>query len=257
MERPFPVLLESDPIVESIFELRFSTEDGVPASDILPGILYPKLKTDFPKLVHLDTHRIPREVRSQDVNLKFAPLIRLDGEQFSIAIGDNVFSVSCRLPYVGWDKFKEEILAIVSMLNESGVINNIERFSLKYINMLQKYKGASGISMLDADVRLGPFNLSENGCSLRTEINKDGVINIVQIVSHAKAEFPGVERKMEGLLLDIDSVKQFAPPVGMQDFWENEFLDNLDKVREHEKNIFFSIVSKETVDSYSPVYEEQ
>ncbi|MBL1261074.1 MAG: TIGR04255 family protein [Thiotrichaceae bacterium] len=255
MDRPFPTRLSQDPIVESIFELRFKTAPGISASDLLPGLLYSALKQDYPQLTNLPISQIPKDIRRTDPNLTYAPIIRFEGEQSAIMIGDSVCSVACRQPYIGWRQFKEKIVELSELLKKSEIIVSIERFSLKYINLIQATDKSSGLEALDSSIKLGPYDLNTNSCTIRTELTDGNIINVVNIVSSAKVSLPGGVNPLEGLLLDIDSIHTYNDISPSDSFWKS-FHSQLDLVRAKEKEIFFSLLASATVEHYGPQYEE-
>ena len=252
MERPFPDRLSSDPIVESIFELRFRTEPGIAASDLLPGILFPALKQNYPRISNLPVSHIPQDIRRSDPSFAYAPSIRFEGDQFAVMVGDTVCSVSCRRPYVGWSAFREKIIELTDLLRKSEIILAIERFSLKYVNLIDAGNNLSGLALLDSLVRVGPYDLSNTGCTIRTEIVENNVINIVNVISSAQVVIPNTNA-LVGLLLDIDSISQYAAAKSPDLFWP-DFLTQLDVVRAKEKEIFFSLLARPTVDRYGPQF---
>ncbi len=253
MDRPFPIRLSTDPIVESIFELRFRTESGIAASDLLPGLLFPTLKRNYPRISKLPVSQIPKEIRSTDPSLAYVPSIRFEGDQFAIMIGDAVCSVSCRRPYVGWLAFREKIEELSELIKNSEIVTSIERFSLKYVNLLEATNGVSGLSLLDSLVRLGPYDLAKQGGTIRTEIVENNTVSIVSVVSSAKVVIPGTFGVLEGLLVDIDSISQYPTAMPSDSFW-SDFLSQLDTVRAKEKDLFFSLLAQATIDRYGPYY---
>jgi len=74
-----------------VFELRFASAIPVPASVILPGVLYNMLKGDK-CIEQLPISQLPKPIKDADPNLKFAPLSRVVWKGVFINIGD--FSVS-------------------------------------------------------------------------------------------------------------------------------------------------------------------
>jgi uncharacterized protein (TIGR04255 family) len=71
---PFPTKLKNEPLVDAVFEIRFSST--IPASSVLPGILFAHIK-GHPQIDRLPVADIPSQLRTVDPNLRFLPLIRL------------------------------------------------------------------------------------------------------------------------------------------------------------------------------------
>jgi uncharacterized protein (TIGR04255 family) len=145
-----PLRLNKDPIVEALVELRFRGAGGVPISDLLPGMLFPKVRDRFPTIASLPISQLPREIRLRDPNLLYKPCHKLDGGQFVIAIGERVFTVSCVRPYVGWKNSEREILDLYGLLGETEIISEIERFSIK-IALLDNIHSIDLEQFLDLD----------------------------------------------------------------------------------------------------------
>lgn len=248
MTQRMPIKLNKDPILEAIFELRFdSNVDQI--AELLPGILFTSLKDKFPKIEPLPTARIPVEIRKTDPNLLFKPTSRLLGKLYSIAIGEKVVSLNCQRPYQGWDDFKGEITILLDLLKKTNMVDLIRRFSVKYINIISVNEGTFGLEKLDLDIRLGDINLISNPTSIRTEFFVDSFMNIVSIVPRANAKIHNTSEHLQGIILDIDTI--FAKESGIS--WD-EILNLLDHAHNTEKDIFYGVLKKDTIESYGPVW---
>lgn len=69
-------------------------------------------------------------------NLRFAPLSKLEWKQFYINIGDRSVSIGFKHPYPGWNTFRVAIIKVIQSLQSAKFIKSIERYSLKYIDLL-------------------------------------------------------------------------------------------------------------------------
>ncbi len=242
-----PIRLNKDPIIESIMEIRFTAQVGLHASDLLPGMLFSSLRADYPKLENLPVSQIPAELRKRDPNLLFKPTRKLSGKQFSISIGDNVLSISCQRPYVGWDEFQPKIIGAIELIKNTSLIQRVDRVSVKYVNLIPEVD----LGALKASVRIGEYDLINHGCTIRTDIVENGIINIIQIITNATAEIVDKKEIISGLLLDIDCIYDCKD----EDFW-NRYKDIIENVRKQEKKIFFSMLESETLNGLEPVWDE-
>lgn len=246
-----PLRLENDPILEALFEVRFQNSENVPVSELLPGMLFPQVKGELPTLQALFPPQIPREIIRKDPNLQYSASHRMSGKQFSVSIGERVFSVSCSAPYVGWPSFKSKILTYVRMLKDTGLANEIGRFSLKYINFISIDDFEQPYDALSASLNLGGYDLTKLNAQVTTEILEGDCLNIVKILPNVLVELAGSKEPKHGLILDVDSI--YEDP-GMP-FWEN--LESLiDSVRSVEKHIFFSLLSENGLQKFKPVWSE-
>lgn len=141
-------------------------------------------------------------------------------------------------------------MELSELIKKSEIVISIERFSLKYVNLIEPINGVSGLSLLDSSVRLGPYDLSKVGSTIRTEIVENNTISIVNVVSSAKVVIPGASGALEGLLTRYS---QYPAAKASGSFW-SDFLSQLDTVRSKEKELFFSLLTQATVDRYGPRY---
>jgi len=240
-----PKKLGKEPLLEAICEVRFSS-DKESVINLLPGILYQKYKDRFNKIINLPAKNLPVNILKQDPALKYTPTIRLDSESYLIQLGEHVVSLSCRKPYKGWTEFKSEIEGLVEKLQETDLITNPERFSLKYIDIIPSEVNNS-LSALNVDVRLGNHEVTTESISIRTEKEEDGFIHIIQVGSPVKAKLSS-DDEYDGVMLDIDTIKK--PEA---DFWGN-FSSNLDRAHQLNKEMFFSLLTEKTLSALIPEY---
>ncbi len=91
-----PKTLEHAPLVEAVFEMRL--KDVPPLADILPGFLLHDLGQGT-KVSRLPVAEIPFPMRKDDANLQFAPIQRIEIDEFSILAGDRNVIVGRKSPY--------------------------------------------------------------------------------------------------------------------------------------------------------------
>jgi len=247
MDNKIPVRLKKEPLLEAVWEVRFSgTKPSV--ADLLPGMLFKALTGRYGNIVRLPAADIPPPVVEHDPNLRYVPKIRLENGNQAIQIGEHVVSLNCRRPYSGWDKFSTDIRDLAKVIQDTGLIGTLERFSLKYIDLIELDE-PFGLGCLNLDLRLGGHEISTKPVQLRTEIKESDLIHIVQIVSPAEVGLPGDEKRLKGVLLDIDTIK----PFGENESWSD--LDSrLDDVHLSCKKTFFSLMKPETVNKLEPEY---
>lgn len=81
-----PTKLKKDPLVDGIFEIRFSS--SLPASTVVPGILFAKLKPQPQQIEKLPASDIPSQMRALNPVLQ-QPLMRIHwNSSFMVLIGD-------------------------------------------------------------------------------------------------------------------------------------------------------------------------
>lgn len=241
-----PKKLEKDTIIDSIFEVRFSSDSDA-VSSILLGLLFQKYRSEYKKVEHLGPSQMPTQLVENDANLRYAHHYRLIGNEYSLHIGNHVASISCAKPYAGWSNFKPKIIDLLSFLESTSLIDRPERFSIKYINVIP-----TGTTTLLNGTKLaiqaGDFDLTARPLSLRAEIINGDFTNIVQVSTGISATTSKKEQ-VEGTLLDIDTIYTGS----WKDFWTD--VDGLlDEAHVAEKEVFFGLLTKDMIDSLEPQY---
>lgn len=244
-----PTKLNKEPLIDAMFEMRFSCSTS--ASSIVPGYLFGKLDGEK-SIERLPTDQLPRPILDSDPNLRFAPLVRLHWDNFIVSIGDRSLAVSCKMPYPGWKIFKPAILRVISELKEIGIVESVQRFSMKYIDLIPVAGIEEQVSAINGTVELGHHTLKGEVFSLRIELPQDDLLHAVQIVSSATANLPDGSAK-EGLIVDIDTISN----VDNQDFhtWIEKVADKLDSLHLSNKKMFFTCLRPSTIESLEPVYD--
>lgn len=249
MATGLPKKLNKEPLIDAVFEVRFAST--IPASVILPGVLYNRLSGNK-NIEALPISQLPKPIRDADPNLKFAPLSRVDWGQFFINIGDFSVSISSKYPYAGWANFRPAIIDVMGILFDSNVVQTLERYSIKYVDMIPSSDDQQKVSMINCNVTLADHKLVKEPFQLRIEIPRDGFINAVNIASSAQAVLhDGTKR--EGLIVDVDTFA-IQDNISMQMLLDG-FTAKLESIHQTNKAMFFDCLTDETMKSLEPVYE--
>jgi len=151
-----PRRLKKEPLLEAVWEIRFSAvkENMV---ELLPGIIF----RDFPKysdIKKLPASEIPAVLLENDPNLKYMPRIQLVGGNQSVQVGPRAMSLSCQRPYPGWAQFSSDVRRLAKTLQTTGFVGTCERFSLKYMNLLEDEPAV--LEQLNLGIRLANTDIS-------------------------------------------------------------------------------------------------
>ncbi|NOX08917.1 MAG: TIGR04255 family protein [Gammaproteobacteria bacterium] len=248
METRIPIRLEQDPIIESVFEVRFSSSEKE-VSELLPGMIFGKLKSKFPKFENLPVKQIPKEIRQQDPDLRYRPLVSLQGDSSKVQIGDHLFSLHIKRPYIGWDEKKKLISILIDCLKGTGLIETVERFSLKYVNIIPSEPDADNVfPSLKVGLQLGDLPVTDQGLHIRSEASIGGVNVLINIIPSAYFMEDG--EKIKGAVLDVDAIKDLGVGNDL-----DSILSYLDEVHEIEKTVFFGLLKPETINKMGPTWE--
>lgn len=243
-----PARLQKDSILEAVFELRFQAT--VPAAaEILQGAIYPALRDRFPKVQRTAFASFPLPLMDTDPNLRYQPRLVLQGDHLSVFVGDRAVALTSARPYVGWKNFRPLILELLGLVKSANVTSEPERFSLKYINLLEGASPAAQFSLVRYDASLGRrYKLNNLLTYTRTEFEQDGLINIVELGANSIAKTQRGQ-SLTGLVLTVDTIHD--NPHG---FWANP-EPFIEKAHTVEKTVFFEVLTEDTVNSMGPVWE--
>jgi uncharacterized protein (TIGR04255 family) len=227
-------------IVEAVFEARFET--SIPSAAVL-GLLYPNLLDKFQNFNELPILQIPEDIRNQNPNLKYQPFYRFsDNANFEILVGSNVVAISNTKNYAGWELFSENIYFILNILLEAKIPSAISRFGLRYM------------SFFELDIfKVINFELTQNKSPILSEalfINSllrcDNFLINLQLSNNVILP----ENQKKGSLVDIDT---YVENIELEMFKE-EYKPILENAHLQEKKLFFGLLNKDFLDSFSPEY---
>jgi uncharacterized protein (TIGR04255 family) len=242
-----PTRLRKEPLLEAIWEIRFAHAKQSVA-DLLPGFLFKAFPEKFTNIVRLPASEIPDAIIKSDPNLRYVPKIRLESGNQAIQIGEHVVSLNCWRPYSGWARFSEDIRSLSKTVLETGLIDELERFSLKYVDLIELAPTAD-LRCLNLSLRFGEMDIVERPVQMRTEIAEGDHIHIIQVVSPAEAGLPGETERKKGLLVDIDTIRTFTG----NGTWD-ELDRSLDAVHLSCKRMFFRLLTLDTLHRLEPEY---
>jgi len=233
-----PKSIENCPIVESVVEIRFSSNTHKSA---IFGILYNAIKDDFPTVENLPILQFPENLREIDPNLKFKPHYRVSNSEYYVQIGPDVLSISPKLSYPGWTNYSKNINHLFSKIFELSIISTVHRLGLRYINFFENVDILSNITLkLES-------SLSFNKAAIKIEISEDSFTNDVSIINHANHRTH--LSNSSGSIIDIDSYKNY---IG-SDFIQI-YSTEIESIHTTEKTVFFTLLKSDFTSSLNARY---
>ncbi|MGO3690547.1 MAG: TIGR04255 family protein [Psychroflexus halocasei] len=227
-----PEKIEPCPIIDALVEVRFSSKINPEA---VFGLIYNRLKDDFPGFQKLPILELPEQVRSNDPSLKFKPYYKLSNQDYVIQIGPRVLVIGSYPEYTGWNNFSDELFKVISNVLSLDIIADVERIGLRYINFFKE----DLLHKIKLKVEDPNQNDSTGKLNIRTNYLQESVkLNLV--VSNTT-----VYNNKEGTLIDIDSSIDF--PNVLNNF-EEEYDKLINLIHTKEKTLFFSLLNKDFVD---------
>lgn len=242
-----PVRLAVVPLFDATFELRFTpTKQGV--AELLPGVISAQLGERYGRSVATPVASMPPEIRYTDPRLKNQIHYRITGDDALIFVGEEIAGVNQGPPYEGWSGLSPRIEEFIRVLKDSGLIETVDRFSMKFSNLFPHRQG-NRLDQLNFEVSLADFVLTEPGMNFRVELSDEKFTRIIQIAPETVIGKPEKDT-VEGLLLALDCI-QTNPP--------DDFLlrpsEALEDLHVELKRMFFSIITVETLKELGPEYE--
>lgn len=246
-----PISLKVVPIVESTFEIRFSSAQDH-AADLLPGMLFRELKSRFPRLAQLPASQVPRAIRNAEPSFAYQPQHVLEGESERVLIGDRVVALSVARPYPGWTKFHDGIKSLLAALAGTDLVSQVERFSLRYTNLVSVGRDPSDLSPFRISLQLDDFRLRGPGTQIQAEIEKDGFVTVVQILTDTtvSTRTPRETLTDTGVMIAVDTIKLAGLSGRVADVH-----GEIDQMHVVEKGIFFGLLQPKTLEALGPVWE--
>lgn len=243
-----PKVLEREPLVEALFEVRLA--QSPPLGDILPGALFGGLNPK-PSIQRLPAADFPHPLRASDPNLQYAPVARLDLGQYLISVSDRSFHISCKMPYPKWPAFKAEIIEIVQKIAAIGIPGKVERFSLKYVNIIQSPSVEDQVRKINYVLKLGSSSDLDN-FNIRVERKEHDILHLLSIITGAQAKLENGS-EVFGVVIDIDSIKN----VDFSDFssFAQSIETDVEELRRLNKIQFFDCLTSSAIEEMGPIYE--
>lgn len=238
-----PKKISPCPIAEALVELRFQPSPSTPI-DAIFGLVFEKLRSEFPNVTNLPALSVPEQLRESDPNLKYQAHHRLANDTFSVSVGPRVLVFACLSPYAGWERFFGTIKKSLDLLLETAdLIVGIERVGIRFVNFLN--------SALDEsfDFSLSAPRLNVDNCQFHTTliIPGDEFSNTVQLAN--RANLVRDNKQITGAVVDIDTFRE-DPTGGLK----KDIYGVIDRAHECEKQIFFSLLREDVVKTLEPVY---
>jgi uncharacterized protein (TIGR04255 family) len=246
-----PKKLNKEPIVEAVCEFRF--EASAALSKVLPGILYTVLKGEK-TIEDTPAAQLPDQLIKSDPSLRFHPLNVMNWNDYKILFSNHSILISTSIPYPGWSNFKDNILTIMSAIMDSGTVKSITRYSIKFQDLIVAEGRKEAVDNIDLKLTLGGVDLHDQNYNVKIESQKDDKIHIIHVLAPAVVENHSSLPSSTGTLLITDSICTPESPIEPTAF-TSVIPDDLELLHLENKNLFFTCLSKQGLDSLEPIYE--
>ena len=249
MPKRQPVRLNKEPLVEAVCQLRVAGK--VALNTFFPGLLLAKHPADVSELLQSPMAMIPEQLRSMQPEMAFASLVQLRFKGVLVMIGERAITVSNPAPYLGWPGFKSLIVEVFTVLFESTLVASVERYSLKYTNVLKANEAPDSLGALAWSLSVGQLDLNKRATTVQTEMLTDGLVTIITLGGGVTVQAVG-QAPVQGSLIDVDTICQNKPQSAKA--FAASMSGELDRIRRVNKETFFECLTDEAINELDPVY---
>ena len=228
-----PTRLSPDPILEVLLEIRFE-HSSIP--EVIVGQLVAAPAWAGYTVQRLPMADVPSQLRAQDANLRYLPMLQLDkpGGSELIRVGPTVISMHAVAPYPGWadilPRFHMMVDALYGVLSEPFVT----RAGLRYVNVLTMDHYVNSVWDLDLDFTVASARPNEEFvAAYRTEETTD---LSAQVTVASKAFISGPLSGVAAIDVDV-----FTPNAAGQILKES-LIAWLERAHAAEKRAFFALL---------------
>ncbi|WP_292518037.1 TIGR04255 family protein [Methanoculleus sp.] len=212
------------PAAEVICEFRFP--EGTPWDLTYPGMLYSRLKDDYPKRDQRYVREVvmllgPEGLR-EEIVVSERSIFLAEDEGCAVQVGPRLLSVSCQKPYVHWEAFSERIHGVFDQVRDVIGIEAIGTMNLRYVNLIEIPRGEVTLSDYFAFYPALPPELPRvpagfiTGCEFAFHDNRDNCrVELTDAVPESTEN--------NAFLLNIDyylTEGESIPPEGVADWLE-------------------------------------
>jgi uncharacterized protein (TIGR04255 family) len=223
--------------VEAVCEIRF---DPIVPAEAVFGMAYAKIQSHVGNPKATPLAGLVSQLANEP-NLKFQPHYRFESPDYLVQLGPQVFSVVTVGAYPGWAKFSTKVRDVMHAFFSAGVLDNISRLGLRYINFFDAHDIYKNI---DLEIKFEGTVVDGRETAFSTILAEE-FNHHVQI---RKDNFMVARPDRKGSIVDIDSFV-LAPKTDLKDF------DKLIEVAHlEEKQIFFGLLKQEFLAQFKPQY---
>jgi uncharacterized protein (TIGR04255 family) len=228
-----PISITPCPIIDAVIEIRF---DANIDPNAVFGLLYNAIKEDFPGKVETQTIA---NIQPGKTEILASNVHKISNGQYVVQIGHNVVSISSYPEYTGWTNFNQTTTSLLNKIQKVGIISQVNRVGMRYINFFE----ADIFKNVNLKSYINNKEIAYKNTHFKTEITHQHSNSTLTIAN-------SVEIKQNwGSIIDIDTYQTN----NLDKFFERKEAI-LSQMHDYEKNLFFSLLRAEFIDSLNPTY---
>jgi len=237
---PLPLQIDPCPIVQAIFEIRFTT--NTPWAQ-LPGKIAGLLGDRYVGQ-ELPLFELPDQFKQHIPGSVYLPQYQFHSEQFVVNLGPQMIGLGVQaMNYPGWSMVHAELSTFLNKVVKDGFMGEGARLGVRYSDFFE----LNIFDHIDLDILLNGKTLNDKDRQFTTVFQEGPMTIRLVLINGAIMENSHGPRR--GSVLDIDVA--FGP----LDFNLNsDVLERFTQAHDTIKNIFFGLVSADLLESLKPKY---
>jgi uncharacterized protein (TIGR04255 family) len=228
------------PIVDCTLELRF--QSSVEAGAVF-GIVYSAFRGEYPKVQKMPILNLPEQIRLGDPKLIYQPWYLMRGEDFSLAVSPSQLGLHKSGEYPGWSTVSERLNRMVQTLFKLGIVGEVKRFSLRYINFFN-FDIFDKVKLI---VGINGKSITNNETLVRTIFPGMRYKSLLRIANNSIVR---IEKKTkQGSIIDIDTSLEMQ----LDGFFQDS-ASIIEEGHSEEKKVFFGLLKDDFLQTLNPEY---
>ncbi|GHS84703.1 hypothetical protein FACS1894103_5570 [Campylobacterota bacterium] len=242
-----PQRIENSPIQEAVFEIRYASKFP---GDALYGLLYDVIGGTTPsRIIDTQIRQIPPNLLENNIGIKYQPYYNVTFDNsLTFSFGPYSMIFSSPRPYVGWDKWSNFFKAILSKIQEKGIVQQVERVGIRYLDIFDD----NIFEHINARLVVESDSITNIPTSFHTQFDQSDIHIILNVGNVANININGVPAQKS--LIDIDCIYDFNNS-SPNEFFES-YLEVLERIHTSNKKVFFGLLKQEFLDTFNPEYAQ-
>mgnify|MGYP000991724176 CR=1 FL=1 len=237
---PLPKRIDPCPIVQAVFEIRFTTT--TPWAQ-LPGRVAGLIGDHYVGQV-LPLFELPDQFKQQIPGSVHLPQYQFQSEQFVVNLGPQMIGLGVQaMNYPGWSVVHDELKAFLTNIVEDGFMEEGARLGVRYSDFFE----LNIFDHIDLDIAVNGKAVKDKDRQFTTVFQEGPMTIRLVLINGAIMENAHGPRR--GSVLDIDVA------YGSLDFDLNSnVLERFTEAHDVIKKLFFGLVSADLLEEYKPEY---
>lgn len=244
-----PKKITPDNLQQAIVEIKFA---ATLPYELIIGSFFSSLDSSYKFAVGLGNNRLPAipnvENPSQEVVVRLINEQIFFNDSIRLTIRNDSLIFSSLKEYIGWDRLKSEIITVLSSFLSTRYIDHFFRIGIRYIS---EYKTQKLTDIIKFSFSFGFPDIESDAYTFRSEFNWGEQKVILQLLSQVTLQPNGLptNNQYKSSLVDIDVIWENFKEINL-----DILVQKLDLCHTKQKELFFTLLKEEFLNSLNPEY---